>query len=148
MPLVSTLNLFIPHLRMYWNSVNPKRLQKITFCHTKSYLNFDHYYVVREVDTGGQCWGEVAKDVYKKIYSGFSLPGYPSLLKSLVANWSPSMVELKGEVSVFYNACMQTLWKHWSTHVGSALSLYPVPDSEHELTENPKTCFFLSTYFS
>lgn len=53
----------------------------------------------REVDIGGQCWGKVAKDVHQKIYSGFFLPGYPSHLKSLVVNWSPSMVESKREVS-------------------------------------------------
>lgn len=58
----------------------------MTFCHTQSYLNFDHCYMDREVDIGGQCWGEVAKDVHQKIYSSFFLPGYPSHLKSLVAN--------------------------------------------------------------
>lgn len=34
-----------------------------------------------------------------KIYSSYSLPGYSSRLKSLVANWSPSTVESKREVS-------------------------------------------------
>lgn len=69
----------------------------MTLCHTQNYLNFDHYYVVREADIREQCWGEVAKN--QKIYSGFFLPGYPSHLKSSVANRSPSVVELKREVS-------------------------------------------------
>lgn len=69
------------------------------FCHTQSFLNFDHYYMDREADIGGQCWGEVAKDVHQKLYSGFFLPGNASHLKSLVANGSPSMVESKREVS-------------------------------------------------
>lgn len=30
---------------------------------------------------------------------------------------------------------------------GVCIAQYPGPDSEHEQTENPKTCFFLSTYF-
>lgn len=43
--------------------------------------------------------GEMAKDSHQKIYSSYALPGYSSRLKSLVANWSPSTVESKREVS-------------------------------------------------
>lgn len=49
--------------------------------------------------SGGNVGGRWSKMYTKKIYSGFFLPGHPSHLKTLVANWSPSMVESKWEVS-------------------------------------------------